>query len=100
MYAVGSIFDDVEDAFEPLVMKLKAQCTSFPKMAGNIYLYFMDKLGDDATEPKDAPNLSMFRMVNVFTSVVEEEQREQIIKLHQGEPPPNRYSHSGVWNGR
>ena len=90
MYAVGSNFDNVEDTFGPVVMKLKAQRTSFPKMvifvrslsmAGNIYLYFMNELGDDATEPKDAPNLSIFRMINVFTSVVEEEQREQIIKL-------------------
>lgn len=50
-------------------------------MAGNIYLYFMSVLGNDATEPRDAPNLSAFRIVDIFTSVIEKDHKEQIIRL-------------------
>ena len=89
MYAV-STFDSIENSFEPVVERLKVMRTSYPRtiifvrslsMAGDIYLYFISKLGDDATEPRDAPNLSVFRMFDVFTSVVEKNQKEQIIQL-------------------
>lgn len=89
MYAMNS-FETVEDSFGPLVRRLKLERTSFPRMivftrslsmAGNIYLYLMSELGDEATEPKDAPNLSTLRLVDMFTSVIEKDHKDSIIKL-------------------
>lgn len=74
MYAVSS-FENVEDSFGPVVKRLKVERALFPRiiiftrsisMAGNIYLYIMGELGEDATEPRDAPNLSAFRIVDMF----------------------------------
>ena len=89
MYAV-STFENVEDSFGPVVRRLKVEHALFPRMiiftrsfsmAGNIYLYFMSELGEDATEPRDAPNLSAFRIVDMFTSVIEKDHKESIIRL-------------------
>ena len=80
----------MEDSFGPVVRRLKVEHTLFPRMiiftrsismAGNIYLYFMSKLGEDATEPRDAPNLSAFRIVDMFASVIEKDHKESIIRL-------------------
>ena len=83
----------MEDSFGPVVRRLKVEHALFPRMiiftrsismAGNIYLYFMSELselGEDATEPRDAPNLSAFRIVGMFTSVIEKDHKESIIRL-------------------
>ena len=50
-------------------------------MVGNIYLYFMSELGVDVTELRDAPNLLAFKIVDIFTSMIEKDHKESIIRL-------------------
>ena len=49
-------------------------------MCANIYLYFKIDLRAGFTEPMDAPDLSKFRIVDMFTSVVDEGQKDGIIQ--------------------
>ena len=89
MYAVSS-FENVEDYFGPVVRRLKVEHALFPRMiiftrsismAGNILLYFMSELGEVATEPRDAPNFSAFRIVDMFTSIIKKDHKESIIRV-------------------
>ena len=52
-------------------------------MCANIYLYFKIELQAGFTEPMDAPDLSKFRIVDMFTSVVDEGQKDGIINDSQ-----------------
>ena len=51
---------------------------SFERCA-NIYLYFKIEMQAGFTEPMDAPDLSKFRIVDMFTGVVDEGQKDGII---------------------
>ena len=71
MYAV-SAFVTLEESFNPVITRLRAEHTTFPRMivygrsfemCSNIYLYFKTELGEDFTEPRDAPDLSRFCLV-------------------------------------
>ena len=83
-------FDSVELTLRPIAQKLKVERASMPRMiilygrsfgvCADVYLFFKADLGDDITEPKDAPELSRFRLVDVFTSVTDEPQKDRIIK--------------------
>ena len=44
-----------------------------------MYLFFRAELGDSITEPLHAPNLARFRLVDVFTSVTDQHQKDGII---------------------
>ena len=44
-------------------------------------MYFQKGLGESITDPVDAPNLSEFRLVDMYTSVVEQSQRDIILNL-------------------
>ena len=47
----------------------------------HLFIYFMSELGEEHTEPRDAPNLSAFRIVDMFTSVIDKDHKESIIRL-------------------
>ena len=87
MYSVGS-FVSVEDTFKPVVDRLRRERTKMPRMiiygrtfgvCADIFLFFKTELRESLTEPTDAPNLSMFRLVDVFTSVTDQQQKDGII---------------------
>ena len=50
-------------------------------MCSNLYLYFRTKLDECFTEPKDAPDLARFSLVDVYTSVIEKEHKDSILHL-------------------
>ncbi len=87
IYNVG-LFTTVRRTFQPLLNRLKAvrdktprmiiYCQSF-KMCGDIYTYLSQGLGPELTEPIDAPNISRFRLVDMFTSVTDAQQKDLII---------------------
>ena len=88
MYSVG-IFKDIETMFKPIVTRLQAERVGMPRMiiygrsfemCANIYLYFKSEMQAGFTEPMDAPDLSKFRIVDMFTSVVDEGQKDGIIQ--------------------
>ncbi len=89
MYAV-STFSSLEQSFEPFITRLRNDRTEFPRMiiyarsfdmCSNIYLYFKNELGEDFTEPSDAPDLSRFRLVDMYTSIIEKEHKDGILDL-------------------
>ena len=87
VYSVG-IFKDIETTFKPIVTRLQAERVGMPRtffygrsfeMCANIYIYFKIELQAGFTEPMDAPDLSKFQIVDMFTSVVDEGQKDGII---------------------
>ena len=50
-------------------------------MCTDIYVYLSQGLGPELTEPIDAPNISRFRLVDMFTSVTDAQQKDIIISL-------------------
>lgn len=48
-------------------------------MCANIYIFFKAELGDNITEPTHGPNLAKFKLVDVFTSVTDQHQKDGII---------------------
>ena len=89
MYAV-SAFVTLEESFNPVITRLQAERTTFPRMivygrsfemCSNIYLYFKTELGEDFTEPRDAPDLSRFRLVDMYTSIIEGDHKDSILRL-------------------
>ena len=87
MYSVSK-FESVATTFEAVVAKLKAERTKMPRMiiygksfgmCADIYIFFKAELGDNITEPTHAPNLAKFRLVDVFTSVTDQHQKDGII---------------------
>lgn len=85
MYSVGK-FEDVSSTFKVVIERLRDK---IPKiiiygksfgMCADIYLYFRERLGNSITEPNlGAPNLARFRLVDVFTSVTDQHQKNGII---------------------
>ena len=54
-------------------------CRSYDN-AGYIYAYLTNRLGKEAVEPIGAPNLSRFRLVDMFTACTPKNVKETIIK--------------------
>ena len=92
-YAVSS-FSSIEESFMPLICNLARQkfemgrviifCSTFSECS-SLYLLFQTHLGSDFLYPSDAPNLSKFRLVDVFTSCTEVCVKNQI--LHHSHCP-------------
>ena len=55
-------------------------CCSFEDCS-NIYLYFQQKMGTSFTNPPNSPNITRFRLVDMFTSVTDTHIKEEIIRL-------------------
>ena len=69
--------EDLIEAFSPLLEKIKCKRTDFPKTivycqtlndCGRLYLMFRDFLGQEFTNPIDAPDLPQFRLVDMYHS--------------------------------
>ena len=77
MYTV-SPFTSIKETFEPLCKKIiKMKKTSMPRViiycrryedCSNLYIYFKRGLQHDFTYPCGAPDLSRFRLVEMFSS--------------------------------
>ena len=81
-------FESVESTLGVVVERLRRERTCMPRtiiygrslrMCADIFLFFKSELSDDITEPKDAPDLAKFRLVDVFTSVTDQHQKDGII---------------------
>ena len=87
MYFVSK-FEALPTTFKPVVEKLKSERISMPRIiiygksfsiCADIYLFFRAELGESITEPIGAPNPARFRLVDVFTSVTDQHQKDGII---------------------
>ena len=88
-YSIGS-FTTISETFKPLLDRLKKDrgasprtivyCQSFNTCA-DIYIYLAHGLDFQLTEPIDAPNIPRFRLVDMFTSVTDQHQKDEIISL-------------------
>ena len=56
----------------------------------DLYTYFRDGLGKSFTDPIDSPNLSRFRLVDMFTSCTDPEVKSQIIQSFTSKEAPLR----------
>lgn len=89
VYAVGK-FVDVSVSFGPMAEKLAQLRAEMPRTiiycrrfqdCSDIYIMFRSLLGSNFTEPPGAPNISRFRLVEMFTSVTDDYIKEDIVKL-------------------
>ena len=89
IYTTG-VFKTVQETFGVLADRLQEQQFSFPKtiiygqsfrMCADIYLYLKDLLGSSFTHPEDAPDIPLFRLVEMFTSVTDADHKSKIIQL-------------------
>lgn len=87
MYSVKA-FESVANTFKPIIERLKLERTNMPRMiiygrsfsvCADVFLYFKSQLGENITEPIDAPDLAKFRLVDVFTSVTDQSQKDGIL---------------------
>ena len=87
MYSVSK-FEALATTFKPVVEKLKSERISMPKIiiygksfsiCVDIYLFFRAELGESITKLIGEPNLARFRLVDVFTSVTDQHQKDGII---------------------
>jgi len=81
--------DDFQQAFAPLVEGLRKKRINFPRTiiycqklsdCGCLYTHFRKCLGDDFTEPIDAPDLQGFRLVDMFHSCTNSEIKTTILE--------------------
>ena len=88
-YSVGK-YTKVTETFKPLLERLKKDRTECPRMiiycqsynlCADIYIYLSRGLGQDITEPVDAPNIPKFRLVDMYTGVTDQAHKEIIISL-------------------
>ena len=81
MYSVR-VFESLVDTFMLVLDTLKTERATMPRiiilyghsfaLCADIFLFFKAGLGENITEPSDAPDLSRFRLVDVFTSVTDQ----------------------------
>lgn len=81
-------FSSISDNFSALLSKLQKERTTFPKTiiycrkiveCADLYLFFKMGMKSEFTEPIGAPDLSQFRLVEMFTSCTDSEVKNQII---------------------
>lgn len=86
--------DDLFQAFTPLLGKLKDERSGFPKTiiycqtlsdCGKLYQLFKKCLGQQFTNPVDAPDMPQYRMVDMFHSCTDKEIKDHIL-LNFGQP--------------
>ena len=89
LYSVGT-FTTISETFKPLLERLRTErercprtivyCQSFSTCA-DIYIYLAHSLSFELTEPKDAPNIPRFRLVDMYTSVTDQYHKDEIIAM-------------------
>ena len=107
-YHVGT-FSSISETFHSVLKKLSIERTNFPRMiiytrsfviCADIFMYFQKGLGESITDPVDAPNLSEFRLVDMYTqrgrTITERYYSESV---YPGIAIEDRCCHSGIWHG-
>ena len=98
MYAV-STFKTIFETFMPVLERLRQEGVTMPHLiiycrryehCADLYTYFRDGLGKSFTDPIDSPNLSRFRLVDMFTSCTDPEVKSQIIQSFTSKEAPLR----------
>lgn len=89
IYNVGK-YTTLDETFNTLLNRLRKDRDRFPRtivychsynMCADIYIYLSRGLGCEVTDPIDAPNISKFRLLDMFTSVTDQDQKDTIISL-------------------
>lgn len=92
-------YDSIEILFQPILERVRLERKTMPKTiiycrsynnCSNLYIYFKTQLGSMFTDPPDAPDLSCFRVVDMYTSCTEEGVKTQILKSFNTEESPLR----------
>ena len=95
MYAVEP-YESLDKAIGPLVARLRKERTKMPRTliycrsytdCSDIYLYFYQNLGLLFTDPPGAPDISRFRVVDMFTSITDPDVKESILASFQSIHP-------------
>ena len=82
-------FKSIEHDFEPVVSGLRQARLLYERtiiycnlqsQCATLYLYFRKQLGSEMLEPKDAPDISRFRLIDMYTSCTESRVKDQIIE--------------------
>lgn len=98
VYAVSG-FTTISTSFAPILHELKEKKTNFPRMiiycrryddCSKLYRYCRSELGQRFLEPADAPDLSKYRLVDMFTSCTDDEVKSQIIVSFSNDVYPLR----------
>ena len=98
MYAMSE-YTDIAETFAPLLNRLQIERTSLPRIiiycqrfeeCSRLYMYFQNGLGGGFTDPIDAPDLSRFRLVEMFSSCTENRIRTEILKSFSDVAAPLR----------
>ena len=88
-YCVNS-FRSITETFQSFAEELLVKLIQFPKtiiygrtigVCADIYLYLKERLGPLFCFPQDAPDLLDFRLIEMFTSVTESDQKSKILTL-------------------
>ena len=104
-------FVSIEESFSPIVKKLAEKKVLMDRIlifcqtlddCSTLYLFFKDCLGKNFLYPSDAPDLSKYRLVEMYTSCTETGVKNQIIASFnfQKLTPSSHNCYSCVWNGR
>ena len=66
----------------PIPSKLSGENTDYChyQNCSNLYKYFRDSLGQELTEPNNAPNVSQFPLVDMYTSCTDEATKSMIVQ--------------------
>ena len=95
MYTVSK-FTSIKKTFEPLLTRITKERTLMPRAiiycrryedCSNLYIFFKNGLGQNFTEPRSAPDLSQFRLVEMFSSCTDDDVKSQIIQSFSSVSP-------------
>ena len=89
----------MKEMCEPLLHKLRHQRTAMPRViiyckkcddCASIYYFFLSSLKHEFTEPISAPNVSQFRLVDMYTGVTHKDVQDSIIEAFRDSAAPLR----------
>ena len=88
-YTVSIPVSSVQETLKPVIDRLRKDRTAMPRMiiygrsydvCADIYLFFRSQLGEQFTEPIDAPDVTGYRLVDMFTSVTDPMHKDHILR--------------------
>ena len=83
-------FDNIQDTFKPLLNLIKNEKVNLPRViiycrryedCASLYSYFKSGLGINFLKPKGAPDITEFRIIDMYTSCTDETTKQQIVEL-------------------
>ena len=98
MYAIEQ-YESMDVSLGPIVKRLDKERTKTPRLiiycrsysdCADLFIYFRDKLGSCFTEPPCAPNISKFRLADMFTSITDQAVKDNILTSFQTLDSPLR----------